>query len=139
MKWIDLPNRKSCFTARNTAMIDLDKNKVVQYYSANTKIAVVQKCVTAKGTFYRTESAKEKGLNWAFKATVLGLPDEKAPSVPIKISLNNSSAPTPRTHQSARKQKSVKKVALPKGGEAKHQRNWISKLFRRNHGKAKNS
>lgn len=134
MEWIDLPDRKSCFTARNTAMIDLDKDKVIQYYSANTKIAVVQKCVTAKGTFYRTETAKERGLNWAFKATALGLPNEKAPSVPTTISLNNISEPVTRTPNPAKKQKEAKTVASPKDGETKQRRSWINRLFRRNRG-----
>lgn len=130
MEWIDLPVKKSCFTARNTAMIDLDKNRVVQYYSANTKIAVTQKCVTAKGTFYRTEPAKEKGLNWAFKATALGLPDKKAPLAPSLSPLGKTKSAT-RTPEPTQKQKTVQESALPKSGEVRHKTSWLKRLFRR--------
>lgn len=82
--WKDLPKPASCFTTRNTTMFDLRTNKTVQHYSANTKIAVVQKCVTTAGSFYRTASARDKGLDWAFKAPALGLPNEVAPLVRSK-------------------------------------------------------
>lgn len=80
--WKDLPKPLNCFTTRNTIMIDLNNGKIVNNYAANTKIVVVQKCVTPKGTFYRTNSAKHHYLNYAFKATAFGLPNEKAPSAP---------------------------------------------------------
>lgn len=134
MKWMDLPQPMNCFTVRSAMMMDLDKRTVVQHYSANTKIVVVQKCAIPEGTYYRTETAKLKRLNWAFKASALGLPDEKAPLVPPRNSLNNFSAPATRTPKPAQKQKASQKAVSPKSGEARHRMNWISRLFRRNHG-----
>ena len=43
--WKELPEKKNCFTVRNATMRDLNTNKIVQYYSANTRITVVQKCI----------------------------------------------------------------------------------------------
>ena len=140
--WQDLPERQNCFTTRSAMMMDLDKRTAVQHYSANTKIAVVQKCVIPEGTYYRTETAKLKGLNWAFKASALGLPDEKAPSVHPKSNshhgLNRKSVsrtPIP----TRKKQKSVQKVASPKDGEGRQHGSWLKRLFRRKNGKTKNS
>ena len=137
MYWQDLPKRESYFTVRNALMIDLDNQQVVQYYSANTKIVVVQKCVIKEGTFYRTESAKNKGLNWAFRASAFGLPDERAPSVhsssPDSLYSKNQK-PVTRTPKPAIKQTSSQKVALPKDGEARAKRSWLRKIFRRKNG-----
>lgn len=130
----------NAFTSRNTAMYNLNTGEVVQYYSANTKIVVVQKYVTPSGTYYRTRSAEHHDLNWAFEASALGLPNEKAPSAPSQefFSLSKqSSSPKPkkRTPASAKKQTASKTVVLPEdGGGRRHRMGWISKLFGRKNG-----
>lgn len=78
--WETLPKTKNLFTKRSATMVDLKTNKIIQSYSANTKIAVVQKCTTPEKTYYRTKTAMEKGLDWAFEASAFGLPNEVAPS-----------------------------------------------------------
>lgn len=77
-EWQDLPKRLNCFTVRNATMIDLDTKEIIRHYSANTKIAVVQRCVTPEGTYYRTAESALHGLDHAFNGTAFGLPDEKA-------------------------------------------------------------
>lgn len=143
MDWQDLPERKNCFTTRSAMMMDLDKRAVVQHYSANTKIVVVQKCVIPEGTYYRTETAKLRGLNWAFKASALGLPDEKAPSVHSSTSNSHfkKTRKPARTSRPAKKQTSSQKIAKPKGGEAEQRKGWLYKVktLRRKYGKTKNS
>lgn len=132
MEWQDLPERKNCFTVRNASMLDLDKQKIVRAYSANTRINVVQKTTLPYGTFYRTEYAKEHGLNWAFKASAFGLPNDVAPSAPSASPLSNSKS-VAHTPKPAAKQKSENKT-LPKGGEARQRRSWLGRLFRRKNG-----
>lgn len=134
MDWQDLPERKNCFTVRNASMLDLKKQKAVRAYSANTRITVVQKCNTEFGTFYRTEYAKDQGLDWAFKASAFGLPDDDAPSVPSVSPLNNSKPGTRTPNPATAKQKSVQKKASPNDGEVRSKGGWLSKLFRRNNG-----
>lgn len=141
--WQDLPRRQSCFTTRNAVMMDLNKKIIIQYYSANTKIVVVQKCVLPEGTFYRTETAKLKDLNWAFKASALGLPNEKAPSAHSDTPNSHYGKirkPVPRTSTPVmKKQKATQKAASPKDGEARRHGSWLRKIFRRKNGKTKNS
>lgn len=133
--WQDLPERKNYFTIKNTAMINLNTGKTVQQYCTNTKIAVVQKCVTPGKTYYRTQDAAHHYLNYAFEAEAFGLPNEKAPSAPsVSSEPLNANKPTPRTHKSARKQTSVQKSKAPKGGEEKGQLSWLKKIFRRKNG-----
>lgn len=122
LDWKDLPERKNCFTVRNATMRDLKTNKIVQYYSANTRITVVQKCITGGNTYYRTRSAVEQNLDWAFEASAFGLPNEAAPPVPSpKVdSLNKSKSrlsPDAHTPSPAKKQTYAQKVAPSKGGE----------------------
>ena len=135
-EWIDLPERKNCFTVRNAAMINLNTGKVVQSYLANTKIAVVQKCVTPEKTYYRTQDAVHHYLNYAFEASAFGLPNEKAPSEPSneKVSPNsNTTKPTTRTHHSRtiKKQTSAQKIVPSNGGERRRFKRILSKIFRR--------
>ena len=80
--WEDLPKPLNCFTVKNTAMVNLNTGKAVRHYATNTKLVVVQKCVTPKCTYYRTNEAYHHYLNYAFKASDFGLPDDIAPSVP---------------------------------------------------------
>ena len=128
--WEDLPERKNCFTVRNAAMLNLNTGKVVRRYCANTKIAVVQKCITEDNTYYRTADAAYHHLNYAFEAASFGLPNESAPSVPPHPSIQKQK-PAPRTHKPAEKQTPTQTVILPKGGEARRPRSWIKRLFRR--------
>lgn len=141
--WEDLPKPLNCFTVRGTSLINLNTGKIVTNYSANTKIVVVQKCVTPKVTYYRTAEAAHHYLNYAFRASAFGLPNEKAPSVHSssehKSSLR-SKKPATRTLQPAKKkQKSTQHVASSKDGGTKNKVNWFKKLFGRKHGNAKNS
>lgn len=132
--WKDLPKPLNCFTVRNAAMINLNTNKIVRNYLANTKIVVVQKCVMPEGTYYRTAEAAHHYLNYAFKASDFGLPNEKAPSA--HSSKPNSSGSTShksstRISSSMKKQKSSKQVVSAKGGEKRRPRSWLKRLFRR--------
>ena len=126
MKWKDLPKEQGYFTKRSAVMVDLDKNKIVQYYSANTKIVVVQKCVTPEKTYYRTRPAAEKGLNWVFEASVFGLPNEKAPSVHNR---NVFTIKPVLSQAEETKQKSSQKPNASNDGE-RHKASIFSKLKR---------
>lgn len=122
LDWKDLPERKNCFTVRNAATRDLKTNKIVQYYSANTRITVVQKCITGGNTYYRTRSAVEQGLDWAFEASAFGLPNEAAPLEPsVKPSPSDKTALKlsrgPRKTTPIKKQKAIQKAAPSKSGE----------------------
>ena len=130
LEWQDLPEPLSAFTARNAEMVDMDNNKVVQYYSANTKIKVVQKCVTPDATYYRTESAKKIGLNWAFKAAAFGLPNDIAPPV-HSFSPGIHSKPAARIPKPAAKQTPVQKRQAPKGGVGARKKPFWAWLLRR--------
>lgn len=135
--WKDLPEKKNCFTVRNAAMINLNTGEIVQHYSANTKIVVAQKCITPDGTYYRTERAAYNYLNYAFKASAFGLPNEKAPSEPSSTSTISHPKPSKlasRSKKPVKKHKSVQKVALPKGGEVRRLRGWWRNIFRRKNG-----
>ena len=134
--WKDLPERKNLFTVKNTTMINLNTGKAVRHYCTNTKIAVVQNCVTPGKTYYRTSDAAHNYLNYAFEAEAFGLPNEIAPSVRSlepKSSLK-SDIPAARTHQPVKKQTSTQQVVLPKDGEARHKISWIRRIFRRKNG-----
>lgn len=134
--WEDLPKPLNCFTVRSAIMFNLNTGKIVNNYSANTKIVVVQKCITPNCTYYRTNEARHHYLNYAFRAADFGLPNEVAPSAPsskpnssINPTLNRK--PKARTPSSAKKQTSTQKVILPKGGEGRGPRSWLSRIFRR--------
>ena len=135
--WEDLPEPLSCFTVVNTEMINLNTGKVVQHYSTNTKIVVVQKCVTKNCTYYRTQEAEHHYLNYAFKASAFGLPNEKAPSELSSKSdfiTHINSKKANRTLSPKKKQTSDKTTASPKDGEEKRFRNWVKMIFRRKNG-----
>ena len=135
MKWQDLPEKKNCFTTRSAVLINLDNNKILQYYSANTKIVVVQKCITKDGTYYRTESASRNGLNWAFKASAFGLPDEKAPSAhhsrPDSLDVTDFPPKVDTSHTIDKKTNKYPKTVLPKDGEARRVKSWLRKIFKK--------
>lgn len=131
--WEDLPKPLNCFTVMNTEMVNLNNGKIVQHYSTNTKIVVVQKCVTPECTYYRTAEAYHHYLNHAFKAAAFGLPNEKAPSVHLRKS-NLKTPPVAHTSKPVKKQKSSQKVGSPKDGEGSTRPNWLIRLFRRHNG-----
>lgn len=131
--WKDLQGRMNCFTVRNATMVDLKTRKPVRCYSANTRITVVQKCVTDKGTLYRTEYAKKNGLDWAFKASAFGLPDEKAPSVPSHSPLSKTKPENSHTKTGTEKQKEIQKEAPSKDGGTRL-KGLFRKLLRRKNG-----
>ena len=133
--WEDLPKPLSCFTVKNTTMVNLNTGKIVSNYSTNTKIVLVQKCITENGTYYRTRDAAYNYLNHAFRASAFGLPDEKAPSEPSTHNKPNSSnvkqkKSASRT-QPMKKTKTNSKSVVPNDGEGRRHHNWFSKLFRR--------
>ena len=132
--WKDLPKSYGLFTRRSALMITLDTKKMVQQYAMNTKLNVVQYTVFNEGLYFRTSTAKTKGLNWAIKSDAFTLPPELASLAPTPISPKKN-APNPKpvsrktgTHQ---KQKSARKVATPKSEEvvAPKKANIFSKLF----------
>lgn len=109
--WEDYPSPKNLFTKRNAIMKDLETNKTIQYYSANTKIVIVQKAQVNDQTFLRTASARDHDLDWAFEASAFGLPNDVAPPVHVpSYSLNS---------HTTKKQKpdETQKPEPPKGGE----------------------
>ena len=139
MDWQDLPDRKNLFTKRNAVMRDLHTKKIIQHYASNTKIAVVQKCNYKGMTYYRTNSAKENGLDWAFEAPAFGLPNEVAPPAPAP-SYSLKSQPVHRTPKPAakvtQKPEEKQKPTPPKGGEEVEAKDtpklgFFGKLFRR--------
>jgi hypothetical protein len=138
--WEDLPARKNCFTVRSAALYDLSKNHVVRYYLANTKIQVVQKTTANGVTFYRTETAAHNGLDWAFRASAFGLPDDYAPSAHPKKKIDSLShsvislTPKSATSTSVKKQTVNPKAEAPKDGEGNRRIGWLKKLFRRKNG-----
>lgn len=113
--WQDLAEKKNLFTVKNTVMTNLDTGKTVQHYATNTKIVVVQKCVTPEKTYYRTSDAAHNHLNYAFEAEAFGLSNEKAPSVHCTLP-GRSTPQKEHTHPGA-KQKPSQKEQPPKDGE----------------------
>lgn len=137
-EWQDLPERKNLFTVKNTVMINLNTGKIVRHYATNTKIAVVQKCVTPEKTYYRTYDAFHNYLNYAFEAEAFGLPNEKAPSAPSNNSrrLDNFEKKLDKafTHTLDTKQKLEQKPLTSKDGERRRAIKWLKKIFRRKNG-----
>lgn len=131
-EWQDLDKPMNCFTVRSATMRNLNNGKIIQHYSANTKIVVVQKCVTPETTYYRTNEAAHHYLNYAFEASAFGLPNETAPSAPSSPDVSIKSKK--RTPNSTKKQTSIQDVVLPKGGEARTAKSWIKRLFWRKNG-----
>lgn len=130
--WQDLPERKNLFTVKNTVMINLNTGETVRHYATNTKIAVVQKCVTPDKTYYRTQDAVHNYLNYAFEAEAFGLPNEKAPSAPsVKSNPEKKSATRTRPIE---KTNIYATFVSPKGGEGKTRIGWLKRLFRRKNG-----
>ena len=114
--WEDLPKPLIVFTVRNAAMRNLNTGKIIQQYSANTRINVAQKSVTEKGTFYRTSSAAHHNLNWAFEAPAFGLPNEKAPSAPSSLKNGHTND---SSHTGEENKHKATKVTAPNDGEGR--------------------
>lgn len=134
-EWKDLPERENYFTVKNTAMVNLNTGKSVRQYCTNTKIAVVQKCVTPDKTYYRTYEAAHHNLNYAFEAEAFGLPNEKAPLAPSdSISLITHTKPVTRPTKPAIKHTAVQNASLPKNGGGGRLKKWIRKILRRKDG-----
>lgn len=136
--WEDLPEPLSCFTVKNTTMVNLNTGKIVNNYSTNTKIVLVQKCVTENGIYYRTRDAACNCLDYAFKASAFGLPDEEAPLAPSTHSKLNSSHVKREKSETrtlpTKKTKNDPKAVASDGGEKQRHGGWFSKLFRRKNG-----
>ena len=99
--WIDLPEALGLFTKVGTSSIDLDTNKAVQNYTANTKINFVQETTYNGVKYYRTESAKQDSKNWAFKASDFVEPKtEPEPPAPTDNQSNSNTDEIPSTHPS---------------------------------------
>lgn len=135
-EWQDLPRPLNCYTARNATMTNLNTGEIIRHYSTNTKIVVVQKCVTPGCTYYRTRLSEHHFLNYAFKASDLGLPNEVAP--PAHTILNSqfflSNNLDKSAHSLDAKQKSSQKATSSDGGEVKWLKVWLNKIFRRKNG-----
>lgn len=86
IEWKDIPNKPlGLFTKTGAKLVDLDTGKVVQSYSANTKINLAQEATYNGKKYYRTQYSQEKGFNWAFEASMFEEPivaPEPAPSAP---------------------------------------------------------
>lgn len=132
-EWQDLPERKNLFTVKNTVMINLNTGKTVRHYATNTKIAVVQKCVTPEKTYYRTQDAAYHYLNYAFEAESFGLPNEKAPSAPSKIPLKKSKSGTSHAKTDRKKQTSSQNKVDPKDGGGIFKK-IVNKMLRKKNG-----
>lgn len=128
--WEDLPRPLNCFTVRSVTLRNLDTGGIIRYYSANTKIVVVQKCVRPEGTYYRTAAAAERGRNYAFPASAFGLQDEVAPLE--HIANNSQSKPEQKgTHTNSGKKHTVaKKPHAPKNGEERGAKGFLRRIFR---------
>lgn len=133
--WTDLPKKYALFTRRSTMMVDLRTRKVVQHYAANVKINLVQEATFEGIRFFRTNSAKERGLDWAFKASSFTLPESEFASLaPSEHSLSDINLSTFNTPIS--KQKVSDASGKPSKSEEKaspHKSLWkrISQRFRR--------
>lgn len=133
--WVDLPKPLNAFTKRSAQMRDLKHNKPIQFYAANTKIKLAQKGITEQGTFYRTQSAKDRDLDWAFEAAAFGLPNEKAPSVPSypypfpkkTLHLETLALPLEKKQKSDEK----KNIVSSKDGEKKRYKRWLKGVFKK--------
>ena len=134
--WKDLPKPQGLFTRRSAIMVTLDTKKMIQQYALNTKLNVVQYTYFNDSLYFRTLTAKERGLNWAIKADSFTLPVgliaslEPTPNFsPQKKGTHRSSPATRTTGKS--KQKSARKVATPKSEEvvAPKKANVFTKLF----------
>lgn len=129
--WENLPKKKTVFTVRNATLRNLNTGEIIQHYSSNTRIDIVQKCVTEKATYYRTQSAEHNNLNWAFEASAFGLPNELAPLAPCfaspsKKKLSKPVHNTPKEKQTSHKNKAA---VSPKNGVDKRHLGWIKRLF----------
>lgn len=134
--WKDLPKPYGLFTRRSALMVTLDTKKMVQQYLLNTKINVIQYTIFNDSLYFRTLTAKEKGLNWAIKADAFVLPDELASLVPTPNLSPKKSVPNPKPvsrKTGNQKQKSARKVATPKSEEvvAPKKANIFSKLLKK--------
>lgn len=136
MEWENLQKPENHFTIRNAVMKDLRTNKIVQYYSANTKITVVQKCNLKGITYYRTSSAMTNRLDWAFEASAFGLPNEVAPLAPsansMPVILKSTPVKNTRKPATKKKQKVIQPPKEPSNsGEKAPKKSFWAKLFRR--------
>lgn len=130
-RWETLPEPLRLFTKRNAVLLDLTNGRIVQHYSANTKIQVTQRCVHGDKTFYRTESAASRSLNWAFEASAFGLPNELAPSVPSSSPKVDTGLHTLAKTSRPRKQKAIQATAKADDGEPAVRTPFWRRLFKR--------
>lgn len=130
--WEDYPSQKNLFTKRNATMKDLKTNKIIQYYSANTKIVIAQKAQINGQTFLRTASARDHDLDWAFEASAFGLPNELAPSEPSYLSPELIDRPDTRSLAKTNNQKEKQtKGFASEDGEKRKPFGILQKIFRR--------
>ena len=122
IEWKDLPSTKTYRTARNAVLVDLRHSTGVCVLTAGMNVTVVQKYTEDGVTYYRTQKAAKDGLDWALKASALGLPNDKAPEARTNsrygIFLQSSKQ---KLNQTTTPSKS--------GGEG-----WFHKLLRRKNG-----
>lgn len=127
INWQDLPSPKGLFTIKSTSMINLDNNTPIQFYSANTKINLVQFAIVDGVVFFRTQSARQRSLNWAIKATAFRLPDGYIASFAPNELIGTVQLPS-YTHEN----KNMKKVHQSSKSEGSSSvKNIIRKIFKK--------
>lgn len=129
--WQDLEKPLNAFTVRSATMRNLVTGKIIQYYSANTKIVLVQKCITPNGTYYRAGEAARNHLNYAFEAEAFGLPNEIAPLEP-----DDKLLPKKIGHKrlTEKKTNNYLKAESSKSGEKTQHKGFFFRLFRGRNG-----
>lgn len=115
--WSKLPGRYALFTRRSTTMVNLDNSKIIQHYSANVKINMVEQTMFNGERYFRTASASERGLNWAIKASSFMLPANDAPLAPLTSPTLNSNLQPKVPRSTSGKQKSSQKPVPSNNGE----------------------
>lgn len=126
-EWEDLPKPLNVFTARSTFTRDLNSKKLIQCYSSNTRLTIVQKCVTPGVTYYRTGFAARNGLDWAFEASAFGLPNEVAPLAQKSLKTHSCTSGVAAPKQNTN---SSKTVVEAKSGEPSQSGGILGKLAR---------
>lgn len=128
--WLDLPKPQGMFTNRSTVMLDLTSAKIVQHYSANTKIEVKQYACVNGDVYFRTASAAERGLDWGFSAKSFGSPIAGFASLAPICVINQSDTVSSPVKQAPRKQKSRAKTSAPKSEvEQARKEKLLNRLF----------
>lgn len=110
IKWTDLAEQIGLFSVRNTWSIELATGKKVQSYATNTKINFVQETTYDGEKYYRTSSARDQGLDVAFKADDFVAPEPETPAPSTDIN-SNTQIPSENTNNTETKDDSQQGVS----------------------------